>query len=39
MRQQFTEMDYVEGAAWKARLDKATADFSALWKSAPWTDK
>lgn len=39
MRQQFTEMDYVEGAAWKTRLDKATADFSALWKSAPWTDK
>lgn len=39
MRQQFTEMDYVEGAAWKTRLDKATADFAALWKSAPWTDK
>ncbi|MBL8357552.1 MAG: tripartite tricarboxylate transporter substrate binding protein [Delftia acidovorans] len=39
MRQQFTEMDYVEGAAWKTRLDKATADFTALWKSAPWTDK
>lgn len=39
MRQQFTEMDYVEGAAWKARLDKATTDFTALWKSAPWTDQ
>lgn len=39
MASQFTEMDYVEGAAWKARLDKATTEFAALWKSAPWSDK
>lgn len=38
MQVQFTEMDYLEGAAWKARLDKATADFNTLWKSAPWAD-
>lgn len=38
MQVQFTEMDYLEGAAWKTRLDKATADFNTLWKSAPWSD-
>ena len=38
MVQQYTEMDYVEGAAWKARLDKATAEFITLWKSSPWSD-
>ena len=38
MAQQFTEMDYVEGAAWKARLDKATAEFTTLWKTTPWSD-
>jgi len=38
MVSQFTEMDYVEGAAWKARLDKASAEFSGLWKEAPWSD-
>ncbi|MEO6319607.1 MAG: tripartite tricarboxylate transporter substrate binding protein [Polaromonas sp.] len=38
MAQQFTEMDYLEGAAWKARLDKATVEFTALWKTAPWSD-
>jgi tripartite-type tricarboxylate transporter receptor subunit TctC len=38
MAQQFTEMDYLEGAAWKARLDKATAEFVTLWKTAPWSD-
>ena len=36
---QFTEMDYLEGTAWKTRLDKATAEFQTLWKSAPWSDK
>lgn len=35
---QYTEMDYLEGAEWKARLDKATAEFNTLWKSAPWSD-
>ena len=38
MTQQFTEMDYVEGAAWKTRLDKATAEFVALWKAKPWSE-
>lgn len=38
MVSQFTEMDYLEGAEWKARLDKATAEFNTLWKSAPWSD-
>jgi len=36
---QFTEMDYLEGDQWKARLDKAAADFNTLWKSTPWSDK
>lgn len=35
---QFTEMDYVEGAAWKARLDKATEGFKKLWTTTPWSD-
>lgn len=39
MASQFTEMDYVEGTAWKARLDKATAEFVNLWKTTPWSDK
>lgn len=38
MQTQFTEMDYLEGAAWKARLDKAETDFNALWRAAPWSD-
>ncbi|HMS06172.1 MAG TPA: tripartite tricarboxylate transporter substrate binding protein [Burkholderiaceae bacterium] len=38
MQIQYTEMDYVEGPAWKTRLDKATTDFQALWKVAPWSD-
>jgi len=32
-------LDYVEGPAGKARLDKATADFVELWKTSPWSDK
>ncbi|WP_420225595.1 tripartite tricarboxylate transporter substrate binding protein [Pigmentiphaga litoralis] len=35
---QFTEMDYVEGAAWKTRLDKATEGFKKLWTTTPWSD-
>lgn len=38
MESQFTEMNYLEGAAWKARLDKATEGFQTLWKTAPWAD-
>lgn len=36
MESQFTEMDYLEGAAWKTRLDKATQEFTTLWKTRPW---
>lgn len=39
MASQFTEMDYLEGAAWKSRLDKASAEFQALWNKAPWSDQ
>lgn len=39
MASQFTEMDYLEGAAWKERLDKATTEFVNLWKTTPWSDK
>lgn len=39
MVSQFTEMDYLEGAAWKERLDKASAGFVNLWKTTPWSDK
>jgi len=35
---QFTEMDYLEGAAWKSRLDKATVEFQNVWKTSPWSD-
>ncbi|PSJ20336.1 hypothetical protein CVH10_18145, partial [Halomonas sp. ND22Bw] len=38
MQAQFTEMDYVAGPQWRSRLDKATAGFAALWKTAPWGD-
>ncbi len=38
MAQQFTEMDYLDGGPWKARLDKATAEFTTLWKTTPWSD-
>ena len=39
MTSQFTEMDYLEGAAWKARLDDAAGKFANLWKTTPWSDK
>ena len=38
MLEQYTEMDYVEGNAWKTRLDKATQELAALWKVYPWGD-
>ena len=38
MQTQFTEMDYLEGDAWKARLDKANATFQGLWQAAPWSE-
>lgn len=38
MGEQFTEMDYVEGAEWKSRLDKASGEFAAIWKDGPWSE-
>lgn len=38
MTSQFTELDFVEGQAWKARLDRAAAEFSEVWKKTPWGD-
>jgi tripartite-type tricarboxylate transporter receptor subunit TctC len=39
MAQQFTEMDFLEGAAWKQRLDQSTAQFRALWHRSPWAEQ
>ena len=39
MAEQFTEMDFIEGANWKARLDKSTQAFTQLWKTAPWSEE
>lgn len=39
MASQFTEMDYLEGDAWKARLDTAAKGFETVWKETPWSDK
>lgn len=35
---QFTELDYADGKTWTARLEKARAQFSELWKKSPWSD-
>lgn len=39
MSNQFTEMDYLEGNAWKARLDKQAEGFKTIWAESPWSDK
>lgn len=39
MNHQFTEMDYLEGDAWKSRLDKQTEGFKTIWSESPWSDK
>ena len=39
MANQFTEMDYIEGDAWKARLEKQTEGFKTIWNETPWSDK
>ncbi|MCW5257618.1 tripartite tricarboxylate transporter substrate binding protein [Verminephrobacter aporrectodeae subsp. tuberculatae] len=36
MEAQFTEMDYLEGADWRQRLDRAAREFADLWRVAPW---
>ena len=38
MTSQFTELDFVEGQAWKARLDQASGEFLEVWKKSPWGD-
>jgi len=38
MRQQFTEMDYLSGDAWLARLRQADAHFRTLWAKQKWVD-
>ncbi|CAN5225260.1 tripartite tricarboxylate transporter substrate-binding protein [soil metagenome] len=38
MLAQFTEMDYLDGPAWAARLQGQIRQFEELWKSAPWGD-
>lgn len=38
MLKQYTEMDYLAGDAWKARLKKADEQFRALWEKRKWVD-
>ncbi|CAN5477095.1 tripartite tricarboxylate transporter substrate-binding protein [soil metagenome] len=36
MLEQYTEMDYLDGPAWSARLAASTKQFEELWKVSPW---
>lgn len=36
---QFTEMDYLDGPAWRARLDEADRRFRSLWQTQPWSER
>ncbi|ARP91823.1 hypothetical protein CAL14_17290 [Bordetella genomosp. 9] len=38
MLQQFTEMDYLPGDKWQARLQAADAQFRAMWARQKWVD-
>lgn len=38
MQQQFTEMDYLDGDEWLARLKAADERFRKLWLETPWTE-
>lgn len=38
MQQQFTEMDYLPGDKWWARLQEADTQFRALWAKQKWLD-
>ncbi len=38
MRQQYTEMDYLEGDAWLERLKESDKYFRGLWERQPWTE-
>ncbi|SHI13918.1 tripartite tricarboxylate transporter substrate binding protein [Pollutimonas bauzanensis] len=38
MKQQFTEMDYLPGDQWQARLKEADTQFRALWAKQKWVE-
>jgi tripartite-type tricarboxylate transporter receptor subunit TctC len=38
IRAQYTELDYLESDAWRARLALADLELKALWKTQRWTD-
>lgn len=38
MQQQFTEMDYLNGDEWRARLTASDERFKKLWAEQPWTE-
>jgi len=38
MKAQFTELDYMPGAEWRKRLERADAGFRQMWARKPWTD-
>ena len=38
MQQQFTEMDYLDGKEWRARLTASDERFQKLWADKPWTE-
>ena len=35
---QFTEMDYLDGPAWRARLGEADRRFREMWQRQPWSE-
>lgn len=37
-RVQFTEMDYLDGPAWRARLEEANGRFREMWQRQPWAE-
>lgn len=38
MKQQFTEMDYLNGDEWRTRLTASDERFKKLWAEQPWTE-
>ena len=37
-RTQFTELDYLDGPAWRARLAEADGRFRQMWQRHPWAE-
>jgi tripartite-type tricarboxylate transporter receptor subunit TctC len=37
-RMQFTEMDYLDGPAWRARLGEADRRYREMWQRQPWSE-